>query len=246
MNDVGDKIKEFRKRKNKTQLQLEIDINASSGVISRIENSETNPTKETLEKISEALNLTVKEKNHLYGFRDLYPTDKEIELAIEEVSDFFAKPTTLAYLIDDWFRLIKISDSLFTMLGLSKDQKELALGKNLLELLLDPAIGVRSKLDPDYFIDNYALEFARCRYELNQEYYGNYLEEILDTVKHFPDFDEIWERSAKLTKEIFSPGSRISYLIINAQKTKISHAREQLKSNPRFEVVELFNPIPYE
>ncbi len=54
---LGEKIKSFRKRAVMSQLELEALIDASTGSISRIENDEVNPTKETLLKIVEKLEL---------------------------------------------------------------------------------------------------------------------------------------------------------------------------------------------
>lgn len=64
---VGEKIREFRKRAKMSQLQLEILIETSPGSISRIENGEVNPTKETIIKISNALNLSSLQSAELFG-----------------------------------------------------------------------------------------------------------------------------------------------------------------------------------
>lgn len=65
--DYGNKIKYFRKRAEISQLQLEVLINASFGSISRIENGLTNPTKETLFAIANALKLNSLETINLFG-----------------------------------------------------------------------------------------------------------------------------------------------------------------------------------
>jgi transcriptional regulator with XRE-family HTH domain len=65
-NTVGDKIRAFRKREKLSQLALELEINASPGSVSRIENGQVNPTKETLKKISEVLKLTTHEISVLF------------------------------------------------------------------------------------------------------------------------------------------------------------------------------------
>jgi len=66
-NTVGQKIKNFRKRAGKSQFELELDIDASPGSISRIESGEVNPTKETLIKIIEALDIIGVEATSLFG-----------------------------------------------------------------------------------------------------------------------------------------------------------------------------------
>jgi len=67
MLTIGKRIKQFRKRANVTQLELELRINASFGSISRMENGLTNPTKETLFAIANALGLTGVETAILFG-----------------------------------------------------------------------------------------------------------------------------------------------------------------------------------
>lgn len=54
---LGEKIRKFRKRAGMSQLDLEVAIGAAAGSISRIENGEVNPTKETLSRIANSLSL---------------------------------------------------------------------------------------------------------------------------------------------------------------------------------------------
>ncbi len=75
---IGQKIRKFRKRSKLSQLDLEIEINASPGSISRIESGDTNPTKETIHKISEVLKLSPEELAVLFGI-ELSKNISEIE-----------------------------------------------------------------------------------------------------------------------------------------------------------------------
>lgn len=63
---LGEKIRNFRKRADMSQLDLEMTIDAANGSISRIEGNDVNPSKETLVKIIQALNL------NLYDAADLF------------------------------------------------------------------------------------------------------------------------------------------------------------------------------
>lgn len=65
-NTLGKKIKNFRLRAGLSQMKLEGLIDASPGSISRTENGEVNPTKETLWKIIDVLNLSPKEASSLF------------------------------------------------------------------------------------------------------------------------------------------------------------------------------------
>lgn len=65
-------LKKYRLNKGVSQLDLELAINASTGTISRIENGRINPTKETLFKIAEFLELDSYETLILIGVNTSY------------------------------------------------------------------------------------------------------------------------------------------------------------------------------
>src|SRR5690554_1416793 len=64
---VGEKIKKYRLQKGLSQFELEDKIDASTGSLSRIENGQVNPTKETLVKIIEALDLKSYDAGSLFN-----------------------------------------------------------------------------------------------------------------------------------------------------------------------------------
>jgi len=68
---LGQIIKVFRNHIGISQLDLELKINAAAGSISRMETNKINPTKETLTKISKALDLTNYEMGMLYQYPDI-------------------------------------------------------------------------------------------------------------------------------------------------------------------------------
>jgi transcriptional regulator with XRE-family HTH domain len=83
METVGQKIRNFRKRAGLSQLDLEVEIGAATGSVSRLENGEVNPSKETLIKIIESLDL------NLYDAADLFEINihqDPVEKIIAEVS----------------------------------------------------------------------------------------------------------------------------------------------------------------
>lgn len=90
---LGEKIEYYRKRAKMSQLDLEISIDAAQGSISRIEGGQTNPTKETLIKISNILNLNSKEIGELFNievqdsFKPVLQANYEVfkSLSLDEV-----------------------------------------------------------------------------------------------------------------------------------------------------------------
>lgn len=63
----GTRIKKFRELKKLSQFELEAKAKLAFGSISRIENGNVNPTKESLFKIAYALQLTKQEVIELFG-----------------------------------------------------------------------------------------------------------------------------------------------------------------------------------
>lgn len=58
---IGKLIKQYRRNKRLSQMELETSAGLCFGVLSRIENSRTNPSKETLLKIGTSLDLSNEE-----------------------------------------------------------------------------------------------------------------------------------------------------------------------------------------
>ena len=70
MKAIGEKIKSYRARTGMSQLDLELEMEASPGMISRIERGKVNPTKETVGKIADILKLNTFEKFNLFNLGD--------------------------------------------------------------------------------------------------------------------------------------------------------------------------------
>ncbi len=78
---VGQKIKNFRTQKKVSQSELELEANLSFGTVSRIENEVINPTKETLIKIVQALELLGHQAASLFDINTTDLGDIYTELA---------------------------------------------------------------------------------------------------------------------------------------------------------------------
>ena len=103
MNEkLGNKIRAFRERAGLSQMQLELEIEMSPGSLSRIENNQVNPTKETILNIAKALNLTDSQISYLFGLNldypekilsivnnlsSLYDIEKIVQTAVNEISE---------------------------------------------------------------------------------------------------------------------------------------------------------------
>jgi transcriptional regulator with XRE-family HTH domain len=66
MSTIGQSVRFYRQRKGISQLDLELAIKCAEGLVSKIELSKVNPTKETLNKIISELQITPIEAAHLF------------------------------------------------------------------------------------------------------------------------------------------------------------------------------------
>ena len=101
--ELGQKIRNFRKRANKSQMDLELEIGAAPGSLSRIENGEVNPTKETLMKIGDALQLNTTEIANLQNIEVLSP--EEVMKAINTFTRSLDIDEIIRSAVDILFRL---------------------------------------------------------------------------------------------------------------------------------------------
>jgi transcriptional regulator with XRE-family HTH domain len=104
---LGQKISFYRKRAKLSQLELELEIDASQGSISRIENGQVNPTKETIRKIIDVLDLNIIEAAELY------------ELSIEDISKIIRLAGKLNSNLDMDTMLSNAANDITRDLGLS-------------------------------------------------------------------------------------------------------------------------------
>lgn len=100
---LGEKIKYYRLRAKKSQLDLELETGLSTGTISRIENGNINPTKETLSRVAEVLKLKPSEVAYLLDLH-IFSIYELIE-AIEKISNAITSEATLQTAVDIMYDL---------------------------------------------------------------------------------------------------------------------------------------------
>ena len=177
---LGKRIKWFRVRSKLSQLELETSIDASAGMISRIENGIVNPTKETIFKIAKILDLNQREVDYLAGITAEPATQKEIDLAVLEVAGYLDREDVLAYMSDDRWRFSKISKGFITFLKASDFDAESLLGKTVIQALVEKDAPLKKFIDKENYED-------LLHWQLNHYYAEMY----------FTQDDEIFQLSIK-------------------------------------------------
>lgn len=238
---IGEKIKNFRKRAGLSQLELETELGAANGSISRLEGGKVNPTKETILELGKILILNSKEISDLLGVRQLRPTEEEIQNAIDECKLYLDKDNIVAYLLDENGILYYASQGFKDLLNLSEEQVRNVIGREILELALDENLGISQFLDFEKNKRTLAIELSRISME------SNIAEEYLDEVlRKYPAAAEIFSIADQITlPEVLSPDNKRVFFKVGDNRIVYSYSQEKLKQNQRFELVEYFNPIPY-
>lgn len=162
---IGQKVKFFRTHRKMSQFDLELAIDASNGSISRIENDQTNPTKETLLDICNVLELNEKEKDYVIGIIDKPASDLEVQKARAEVKELMEREGELAYVIDDRGRLIDITNTFLQLLGIPKEIKSTFLNTPLLCIMFDERFGIMDfVINPEPMLTNFLSRFHADTY----------------------------------------------------------------------------------
>lgn len=106
---IGERVRKYRENQSITQAALASRSNVSPGLISQIENDQTMPSMDTLEKIAEALgttsyNFLLNQENNQDFLADLSPElmallgDVRVQVILRAVRDF--EPDELKYILN--------------------------------------------------------------------------------------------------------------------------------------------------
>lgn len=236
---IGQKVRFFRKRAGLSQLKLESEINAANGSISRIENDETNPTKETLLELSKILKLNEKEKDYLIGITSEPATQTEIESAIADVRDILDLKTELCYLIDDRGRLIEMSRGFLNLFGVSDELILKFIKKSFISFVLNSESKVLQHLNPenvyDVFYNMISLFYSEMSYILDDEC----MQESLEAINSVEVGKQIWEVVKKENNYRYqSNKERTVTFLIEGKPYESVYSISPILNHRRFELVE--------
>jgi len=235
---IGEKLYQFRKRAQISQLELELAINASSGTISRIERGQINPTKETLQKLCQTLNLNPQDTADLYGINLLDPNKEDVAAVVSSLQKYFEEPSTFAILLDNRWQVAMISKAFTETFQASEKDIARIKGRNLLELLFIPELGLSKYLSnsEEFFIYELAL-FRKLMEQRNKQ---SWYIELLSDLKKLPDFNRCWEEQKTISLTEFpSKARRIEFNMDGKNVEMIANFR-QVNIDSRFELIDYY------
>ena len=173
---LGQKIRMYRERAELSQMELELEIGASPGSLSRIENGQTNPTKETIILLGRALKLDGNEIISLFGIEfdihnkladvllaisDNNNSDKLLMSFVKEVEEKLGYITVAAFtwkgdrLYARYLNINDINKKALELIGVPFDSLYVSRKKNEDNLIL------RSAVEQSYFESDNIIDFSR-------------------------------------------------------------------------------------
>ncbi len=239
MSSLGNKIKYFRERAGLTQFDLELALRTSPGSISRIEKGKTNPTKETLYKIHEVLDLNAFETDYLTGTLALPATQSEVNAAINEIKSYLQRPGVLAYLVDDRHRLVAISDEFYKLLGITDVRAQMLYMTSINVALIDPKYEIRQVIEPSTYRETLKYNLVKYYYEAAFMIDDPTQQETNIAIMKDPVARAVWQEV--LSDPPQSPNTleaRTVFFQLNGQTIKMVYSAEFLSKNRRFVLVE--------
>ena len=238
MNNIGRRLRYFREQRRVSQMDVELAIDAAFGSISRMESGKVNPTKETVEKIAKFLKLTDAELDYIIGPTSIPATLEESTNAINTISSYFNENGSIGYLIDDRFRLLMLTKTTKSALGLSEKQYSEVIGKTLIELILKPEYNLNQFISDKnhYNLRQLILRFiCEMSHMFDDEYY--ILQKSLILNDQFGQ--EIWEELLKLKRpDIYKYSDRNVQISIKGINIELHYSDVPLSKFKRFTVVE--------
>jgi transcriptional regulator with XRE-family HTH domain len=240
MQSFGKRLRGFRQSRGKSQIELELEINVASGSISRFEADKVSPSRKTLKKISDALNLNEREFAYLSGKTSSLVSDKEITTAIIDVKDHFEEhPHRLGYLIDDRSRFMYISPNFVKFFDLSQKDIDKYLGMPILCAVLDTDFELQNYLSSKYIKELLKNLVIRFYYEINFMVGDEYRDMIYRAIQRNKLTKSIWENIDNFEKNRFyKVESRKVVFDLGFKEVELYYYFDKLFSNPRFEVIE--------
>lgn len=235
---LGEKIRNFRKRAGLSQLELETEIDASQGSISRIESSKVTPTKETIFDIARALKLSPTETSYLLNDKYIEASSSEIEQAKQEFTRTTNGTEMAAYLLDPKGIVLAVSDKFQDLTSMLRVDATKLIGKHVIDILLDPAVGIRETIPQEKFMETVRNVLAVSKYERNYQLNEQWWQEKMTALQNYPEFVEVWKQLQ--TKEInpYGEAARTMYFKVGGLDLEVQFFTTALHHDPRFIYVE--------
>jgi len=219
MVSLGQKIRLFRIDADKSQFDLETALGMGYGSVSRLESGHTIPTRATLKKIAEYLNLNDRKHDYLMGSRETAPNDAEIQRAVALTKELWESKELLVILRDDHFRICAASYAIKDVFAIDANiWNSKVYGRNLISVLLDPELPLSVMFDPNSnpYAENdlRTMLFGFCFEMSYMRLEPDYAQAVKDIHKN--------EMASKIFDEIIKEHHFPAYFLITQRQVKVN------------------------
>lgn len=234
---IGRKLYVFREDRKFSQSKLELEAGLSFGTISRIENGTVNPTKETLKKLAEVLNLDDDEFFYLIRSKNSTPTQQEINEIVKKLNPVIGESEFPCYLMDCEFRVWGWNSIILELFGIDPDKTEKYKGQSVMKILFLSEFNLRNKIPRNKLteiITQQVLGYRKVVKKYKNEFFTS--KEIRSLLKD-RQFSSVWNTYSE-TQEW--PVANDFYLNYNNQTLNIEVINNFLAFDQRFILVKYY------
>lgn len=239
---LGRKLYAFREDRKLSQSRLEVEAELSFGTISRIENGLTNPTRETLLKISKVLELDNLEFTYLIQDRKPLPSKKEINEMIANMASVIEGSVFPCYLMDCEWRVWSWNKIVLDLYEINPKRTSDYLGMNLMRILLFSEFNIVDKIPkkhwPRIFLEQIATYRKFVYAYRNEDFTSNELRFL----KKDKQFKQMWDKLSNIKDFIVT---NAFYLNRHGKDLEMEIISQPVQNDFRFLVVKYY-PKNYE
>ena len=216
-NELGPLMRYWRSKRGKSQLDISLDTGISQRHISFIESGRSNPSRQALSEIAQALDIPLRERNLLLqaaGYAPMY-SDSPLE-ALEMLSLRKALQRMLhqhapfpAIVMDRYWNVLMHNEEAPRFFNCFTDMSARPQPRNMLHLMFDPA-GMRP------FVVNWEQTAQSLIQRVHRESVGRVVDEKTEALLHalhaYPDIKAEWMTSNTHAISASTPVIPLSFL----------------------------------
>lgn len=200
MNEFGVSIRRWRKSRGLSQLELGFQANISSKHISFLETGRSNPSREMVIQLSNALDIPLSDRNVLLttaGFAEAYSrmdiNQPEMNSVRDALSIMLKSHEPFPALVLDWdWNTVMVNDAHCRLVeSLVPDPGRLPQTRNIMELLFDPN-GFRPYIENWEEVAYLLIQRLQRERMLYQDRQSN----LLDRLKQYPGVPTHWHEQS--------------------------------------------------
>ncbi|GEM_PF-3272761 len=246
---IGGLIKDYRIKKRLSQVEVSLKIGwKDTSRISKIEQGRVGkPTRETIEKVIDALVLNEQEKGNFLFVGGYLPTEEEIEKITTVISPKIDNWIYPAYLMDFSFRWLYTNIGTLQALGLPKSKKNWVknVKPNFLEFPFLPknqlTVEIMKGEDEKNLKSFQVAQIASFKTENEQYQNESWYKKLIQYLMKYDDFRKMWPKvdQSMYHKKLFDYEYKTMTILQSGKKKTLSFHLTTAKiiNDPRFQVV---------